>query len=68
MLWHRLADVRLAQGRYSAVVQLASKSNALALPADRDLRARNWRLIAKARNGLGDTRGARDAERRAASF
>lgn len=68
MLWHRLAEVRLDQHRYSLVVQLASKSNALALPADRDLRARNWRLIAAARRGLGDSRGARDAEQRAASL
>lgn len=68
MLWHRLAEVRLAQQRYSLVVQLAAKSNALALPDDRDLRSRNWQLIAQARRGLGDSRGARDAERRAASL
>ena len=68
MLWHRLAEVRLDQQRYSLVAQLAAKSNALALPGDRDLRARNWRLIAEARRGLGDSRGARDAERRAASL
>ena len=68
LLWHRLAEVRLAQQRYPLVVQLAAKSNALALPDDRDLRARNWQLIAQARRGLGDSRGARDAERRAASL
>lgn len=67
MLWHRLAEVRLAQQRHDLVVQLAAKSNALAAPDDGELRSSNWRLIARARQALGDTRGAREAERNAAA-
>lgn len=61
-LWHRLAQVRFDQGQHERVVQLASKSNALTASADADLRADNWRLIARARRALGDTAGARAAE------
>jgi len=68
LLWQRLAEVRLAQQRYPLVVQLAAKSNALAPPADRALRADNWQLIARARQNLGDARGAREAERHAAAL
>ncbi|MDJ0741163.1 MAG: tetratricopeptide repeat protein [Gammaproteobacteria bacterium] len=65
VLWHRLAAVRLSQGRYAMAVQMAAKSNTLASADDRELRGRNWRLIGDARRALGDLRGARDAERRA---
>ena len=68
VLWQRLAEVRADQQRHALVVQLAAKSNALADPADRTLRRRNWLLIAQARRALGDSRGARDAEDRAASL
>lgn len=68
VLWHELAEVRLAQQRHDLVVQLAAKSNALASPDDGALRSSNWRLIAQARRALGDAAGARDAERRAASL
>jgi predicted Zn-dependent protease len=68
ILWHRLAEVRDAQRRPDLVVQLAAKSNALANPEDRQLRRDNWRLIAGARHALGDQDGAREAERRAASY
>mgnify|MGYP001546694494 FL=1 len=68
ILWHRLAEVRDAQHRPDLVVQLAAKSNALANPEDRQLRRENWRLIAGARHALGDQDGAREAERRAASY
>lgn len=68
LLWQRLAEVRLDQQRYPVVEQMAAKSNALALPGDRALRARNWQLIARARQSLGNTRGAREAERHAASY
>lgn len=68
MLWHRLAEVRLMQKRHAMVVQLAAKSNALAVSGDRDLRSRNWRLIAQARRGMGDLRGAREADRRVAEL
>ena len=65
MLWHRLADLRLAQGQHGMVSQLAAKSNALTRPEDGALRQANWQLIAQARRGMGDERGARDAERNA---
>lgn len=68
LLWQRLAEVRLVQQRHALVVQLAAKSNALALSTDRALRARNWQLIAEARQSLGDSRGAREAERHAAAL
>ncbi len=68
LLWHRLAEVRLAQQRHDLVVQLAAKSNALADAADRALRGDNWRLIAQARRALGDSSGAREAQRRAAAL
>ncbi len=68
LLWHELAAVRMAQRRPDLVVQLAAKSNALASPQDRQLRGDNWRLIAGARRALGDSDGAREAERRAMSY
>ena len=68
VLWHELAEVRMAQKQHARVVQLAAKSNALASPHDAALRSSNWRLIARARQAQGDTSGARDAERRAASL
>lgn len=68
LLWHRLAEVRMAQQRPELVVQLAAKSNALADAADRELRSGNWRLIAQARRALGDSSGAREAERSAAAL
>jgi predicted Zn-dependent protease len=66
VLWHELAEVRMAQRQYDGVVQLAAKSNALASPTDAGLRGSNWRLIAQARRAQGDVAGAREAERRAA--
>jgi cytochrome c-type biogenesis protein CcmH/NrfG len=68
VLWHELAQVRMAQRQYDGVVQLAAKSNALANPQDASLRRSNWRLIAQARRAQGDVAGARDAERRAVSL
>lgn len=68
VLWHELAEVRMAQQQHHLVVQLAAKSNALASPQDAGLRSSNWRLIAKARRAQGDVSGARDAERRADSL
>jgi len=68
VLWHELAEVRMDQQQHHLVVQLASKSNALASPHDASLRSSNWRLIAKARRAQGDVSGARDADRRASSL
>ncbi len=67
VLWHRLARIRLAQGRWRQAESLARRSLALA-PRARALAARNWRLIARARRARGDAAGAREAERRAAAL
>jgi len=63
-LWHRLAAVRLDQGRPQEAEQLALKSNALA-GDNRALQVRNWQLVARARWSLNDSDGARQAEQKA---
>ena len=65
VLWNRLAEVRMDQRNFALVTQLAAKSNALASRDDQMLRSANWTLIARARQALGDTAGARTAEQRA---
>lgn len=67
LLWHHLASVRLAQGEYSQAEQVAMKSNSLATGAH-NLQVKNWRLIAQAREQLGDTAGASQAESHARSL
>lgn len=53
-LWHRLAKVRLQQGRYAMAESLAQKSNALARD-DGELKRRNAELIDTARGlSVGD--------------
>jgi predicted Zn-dependent protease len=64
LLWYHLATVRLAQQEAAQAEQLAVKSNSLAA-GNRLQQSRNWRLIAKARQALGDRAGAQAAERRA---
>lgn len=51
-LWHRLAQVRLGQGRWQLAMVLARKSDALA-SANPELRAANARLIARAQRLSG---------------
>jgi tetratricopeptide (TPR) repeat protein len=63
-LWHRLAVLRLQEGRHSLAIELAKKSNVLAR-GNRRLVAGNWLLIAKARAGLRDAEGAARARARA---
>ncbi|MBU4566363.1 MAG: hypothetical protein KMY53_03515 [Desulfarculus sp.] len=63
-LWQELARVRLGQKKYRQAENLAAKSNALA-GGDRSLRAANWRIIAQARGGRGDMKGAQAAYERA---
>ena len=63
-LWHHLATVRLAQGMTLQAEQLAVKSNSLA-PGNSAQQARNWKLIAAARQQRGDTKGAAAAGKRA---
>lgn len=50
-LWHRLAKIRLQQGRYGMAESLAEKSNALA-GDNETLQQRNAELIDSARRGM----------------
>jgi len=50
-LWHRLAKIRLQQGRYGMAESLAQKSNALAKD-DEALKRRNAELIEIARRAV----------------
>lgn len=54
-LWHRLAKIRLQQGRYAMAESLAQKSNALA-KNDEELKQQNAELIEAAR-GLSAREG-----------
>ncbi len=51
-LWHRLAKVRLQQGRYAMAESLAQKSNTL-VKDDEALKRRNAELIEIARRAVG---------------
>jgi predicted Zn-dependent protease len=59
-LWQELARVRLQQGQLVQAENVAKRSSSFA-GSDNALRAENWRLIAQAREALGDTDGAREA-------
>ncbi len=59
-LWQELARVRLQQRQFAQAESVAARSSSWA-GADNALRADNWRLIAEAREGRGDTAGARAA-------
>jgi len=63
-LWHELASIRLRQGRVDAAISVAEKSNSLARN-QRELQARNWRLIAVARKKQGQEQAAIEALNRA---
>lgn len=64
-LWHQMAGVHLDQKHWRQAAEFASRSNALAVD-DKDLQARNWRLIARAREMSGDPQGATHAYDQAA--
>lgn len=64
LVWHRLAEIRLRQGRIRQAEQLALKSNSLPRSGAR-LRVENWRLVARARARRGDGDGARAAQSQA---
>ncbi|CAK0782037.1 hypothetical protein CCP3SC15_90042 [Gammaproteobacteria bacterium] len=66
-LWHELAGIRLKQGQLDAAISVAEKSNSLARN-QRDLQARNWRLIAVARQKQGQSQAAAEALLRARSL
>src|SRR6266446_2974214 len=59
-LWQELARVRLKQGDYAQAESTAARSNSWA-GGDNQLRAENWRLIARARDARGDAEGAKAA-------
>ena len=63
-LWHRLAQIRLAQGQYEQAESTALRSNAIA-PSDKVLQAENWSVIERARRSRGDAAGAREASQKA---
>lgn len=62
-LWHQLSLVRLFQHQDEQAAQLAARSNSLT--ADTALQARNWRVVAQARERTGDTAQASAAAARA---
>lgn len=64
-LWYRLGIIRADQGRWSQAEAMAQKSLSLS-GNDPRLQEDNWKLIARARRGLGDAAGARAAENAAA--
>ncbi|TVP79740.1 tetratricopeptide repeat protein [Thioalkalivibrio sp.] len=59
-LWNRLAQVRLEQQEFQQAERMADRSLQLG-SADRALSLSNWRIIARAREAVGDTEGARSA-------
>lgn len=59
-LWSRLAQVRLQQGDDQQAERMAERSLQLGT-ANRTLTLANWRIIATARERMGDTEGARRA-------
>jgi tetratricopeptide (TPR) repeat protein len=59
-LWHELAQLRLAQGRYTQAISLAKKSISFA-GHDRRLLASDWRVIGNARVAQGDSSEAEQA-------
>lgn len=66
-VWNQLADIRMRQQRYPQAESLARKSNSLA-GQQYDLLARNWELIARARQQSGNSKGAEQALQQARQF
>ncbi len=66
-LWQRLAEIRLQQRRYEQVVATAKKSNGLAR-GNAPMQAKNWLLIAEARDQMGDSLGRERARAQAARY
>ncbi|MDD3609885.1 MAG: hypothetical protein PHI49_09065 [Halothiobacillaceae bacterium] len=64
LLWNRLAEWRLKQGDAYQAEQTALKSLRYA-GKDKALKRRNWLIIAKAREAMGNTLGAQEARRQA---
>jgi len=60
VLWHRLSMVRFQQQQWQQTIAMARKSNALAA-SNNSLKSKNWGLIAKAYDKLGDKHKADEA-------
>lgn len=60
MLWHRLGLIRLQQKNWQQAINLAKKSNSLAV-RDYDLQSANWKLIAQANSRAGNKTAAKQA-------
>jgi tetratricopeptide (TPR) repeat protein len=67
ILWHNLAGVRLAQEDWKRAANLATKSNTLAGSNKdyKELRLRNWVIVTRACEGMGDFNCAQEARNRA---
>jgi Flp pilus assembly protein TadD len=66
-LWHRIAVLRLQQGYWEEAIDLAIKSNSLASNNPR-LQGGNWKVIGMALQGLGDTKGASEAQMKSETY
>ncbi len=64
VIWHNLAIVRYRQGNYAQAESVALRADSFSQD-DTQLRLRNWRLIAAARQERGDVEGARAAREKA---
>ena len=60
VLWHRLGYLHLQGKNWVQAIAMAKKSNVLAVH-DHTLQVKNWLIIAKARDSLGDTAGSEQA-------
>lgn len=60
VLWHKLGYMHLQENNWVQAIAMAKKSNVLAVH-DRSLQARNWMIIARARESLGDKVGSQQA-------
>lgn len=61
-LWNRLASERLQQKMWAKAITLAKKSNAFASGHNK-LQKDNWQIISQASMAMGDTEGARKANK-----
>lgn len=57
VLWHELGLIRLRQKNWQQALNLARKSNSLAV-GNTDVQAENWRLMARAYQGAGKNQDA----------
>ncbi len=60
-LWYRISQVKYAKGDYRQASAMAMRSNTMT--SSRRMKKQNWRIIANAREKLGDMAGAEQARR-----